>query len=171
MLLDITPILNGDTEVLPFEGEYMPDEEAYRDIVFSKPIHLNGTVTNMAGYMNLTLHAEYSYDAVCARCLAPIHRDCSLDLEKSVAAEGTLENEDTDDYLIARGKKLDLSEPVTDKVYLELPEKHLCKEDCAGLCPMCGRDLNQGACGCKTKSVDPRLEILRQLLDDPNHEK
>ena len=170
MLLDITPILNGDTDVLSFEGDDVPENTEGLDFVFSAPIHLSGKVTNMAGYMSLTLDAAYSYDAVCARCLAPIHRDCKLSLEKSVAAEGTLENEDTDEYLIARGKKLDLSEPVLDMVYLDLPEKFLCKEDCAGLCPVCGKDLNQGTCGCKTKQVDPRLQILRQLLDDPNHE-
>jgi uncharacterized protein len=50
-------------------------------------------------------------------------------------------------------------------VLLELPYKSLCREDCRGLCPLCGKNLNEGLCGCNRKSVDPRLAILGQLLE------
>ena len=43
----------------------------------------------------------------------------------------------------------------------------LCSEDCKGLCPKCGRDLNEGECGCDLKEPDPRLAVLAQLLHDP----
>jgi len=41
----------------------------------------------------------------------------------------------------------------------------LCDEDCKGLCPKCGQDLNQGQCGCVTKEIDPRLAVLQKFLD------
>ena len=48
---------------------------------------------------------------------------------------------------------------------LSLPFKNLCREDCRGLCPICGKNLNEGLCGCRPQTADPRLEILRQLID------
>ena len=47
---------------------------------------------------------------------------------------------------------------------LELPTKVLCKEDCKGLCPKCGKDLNLGSCDCKTKDIDPRWQALSDLF-------
>ena len=48
---------------------------------------------------------------------------------------------------------------------LALPTKHLCREDCRGLCPRCGKNLNEGLCGCREDKVDPRLAVLAQLMD------
>ena len=48
--------------------------------------------------------------------------------------------------------------------------KHLCSEDCKGLCPTCGKDLNEGPCGCG-KEVDPRLAVLAKLLDKDSQDK
>ena len=48
---------------------------------------------------------------------------------------------------------------------LALPTKHLCREDCRGLCPHCGKNLNEGLCGCREDKVDPRLAVLAQLMD------
>ena len=71
----------------------------------------------------------------------------------------------SDDYILTEGNSLDLDELVVSDILLELPTKLLCKEDCKGLCSSCGRNLNEGKCGCEEKTVDPRLEVLRQLLD------
>ena len=58
---------------------------------------------------------------------------------------------------------LDLSEPVRQQVLLEIPMVTLCKEDCAGLCAQCGKDLNEGPCECQPE-VDTRLSVLKTLL-------
>ena len=60
--------------------------------------------------------------------------------------------------------KLDLSQLALEDVFLSLPSKLLCKEDCKGICPQCGKNLNEGPCGCK-KEVDPRLAALLDFLD------
>ena len=78
------------------------------------------------------------------------------------------------------GKELDDGECVcvppdgevdTDELFAGIllplfPSRFLCSEDCRGLCPVCGRDLNTGSCGCGTRPVDPRLEKLRALLEE-----
>ena len=115
--------------------------------------------------MSLTAKAVLEYTAECARCLRSVESTLELDFEKTAAVEGTLENEDNDDYIIIRDGTIDIDEPLTQELLLGLPFRHLCSEECKGLCPKCGKDLNEGDCGCDRKSIDPRLEVLKQLLD------
>lgn len=59
--------------------------------------------------------------------------------------------------------KLDAGAILWEQFLLALPAKPLCRENCKGLCPKCGADLNKGDCGCETQSADPRLAVLRGL--------
>jgi len=54
---------------------------------------------------------------------------------------------------------------VKEQVLLSVPMKPLCRNDCAGLCPVCGRDLNEGACNCRKEELDPRLAPLAQFKE------
>ncbi len=82
----------------------------------------------------------------------------------TLVRELSAENDDMDDYIVVDGDQLDLDELVLSDILLSLPTKILCNEDCKGLCPVCGKDLNIGNCECKKKQVDPRLEKLGELL-------
>ena len=74
-------------------------------------------------------------------------------------------DEGNDDYIETPDFTVELDEVVITDILLNLPQKNLCKEDCKGLCPTCGVNLNTGSCACSGKTVDPRLEILKQLMD------
>ena len=50
-------------------------------------------------------------------------------------------------------------------LFLGLPTRDLCREGCRGLCPKCGKNLNEGDCGCDRKEIDPRLAVLKKFLD------
>jgi uncharacterized protein len=69
------------------------------------------------------------------------------------------------------GEQLDLGEVVREQLFLALPLKRLCREDCQGRCPTCGRDRNVGSCDCPApvEPTDPRLEPLRRLVDPDRH--
>ena len=56
--------------------------------------------------------------------------------------------------------------PASYDLLLELPSKMLCQEDCRGLCPICGKDLNEGPCGCEHDTTDPRWDALKSLFQD-----
>ncbi|MBP3731597.1 MAG: DUF177 domain-containing protein [Mailhella sp.] len=58
---------------------------------------------------------------------------------------------------------LDLASLLWEEFSLALPVKPLCRQDCKGLCPVCGKNLNQGDCGCTSEAGDPRLAALRRL--------
>ena len=77
----------------------------------------------------------------------------------------SLNEEDNDSYIEVQDYQLDLDELIRADILLELPTKFLCSPDCKGLCPKCGRNLNEGPCGCNTHQMDPRLEVLKKLID------
>ena len=66
--------------------------------------------------------------------------------------------------MVVPDDQLDLDQLLTEDILLDLPSKFLCSPDCKGLGPICGKNLNQGDCGCEKDTVDPRLAILKELL-------
>ena len=165
MRIDMTPMLSSRVDRLDFSFEY-EGGEVFDGIEFDKPVSVEGAVTERAGCMLLTLKASVSYDTECARCLKKLHRELTFDLSKNVAVSGSLQDEDNDDYVIVEDRALMLDEIVEELLFLELPSRDLCSEDCLGRCFNCGKDLNEGGCSCVTKEIDPRLAALSRFLTD-----
>ena len=105
---------------------------------------------------------ETTLELVCDRCLKPFCRDMRVPVD-SLLAE-TLEDEENDEILLLDNGTVDLDEVFTTALVLAMDSKHVCSEDCKGLCATCGADLNEGPCGCKPE-IDPRFAALAQLLD------
>lgn len=103
-----------------------------------------------------TLRAHWQ--APCSRCLAPVDGDITVHVDElfephPLAGETYLLDVDV----------IDLEPLVRDALLLELPGTPLCRDDCAGLCPQCGADLNVTSCDCTTEDLDPRWAALRSL--------
>ena len=167
MKLDMQPILCGEKTKIEFDFVTVPEEEAvlaelFPDVEFHTPVSVKGNVKNMSGYMVLTVNSDLSFTSDCARCTKPVDGKIELFFEREIASGDT--DRENDDYIFIEDKKLDIFEPLTEQVLLEMPSRLLCSEDCKGLCPKCGKNLNEGECGCVTKTTDPRLEILKTLL-------
>ncbi len=91
-----------------------------------------------------------------------INEECALrDIDEPQAYQGT--DTQGNPIPVLNGKEIDLSELVRQLLNLHLPPRSLCKPDCAGLCPNCGQDLNEGTCDCEARKGDPRLAPLRAL--------
>ena len=102
---------------------------------------------------------------ICSRCGEGFDFSHSFRIERPVARK--LVADENDEYILTdEDGFIDLSAVFNDELLLELPTKLLCREDCKGLCPKCGKDLNKGSCNCPTKEIDPRLEVLKALLDN-----
>ena len=178
MKLDIRPLLAGD-RLLKFDYE-LPLEIDSRDaasflwgVSFPSPMKVEGEITNTAGYMRMSLTMSVDYQTECARCLKPVVGTFSLDLEKTVVTNDMLgagDEDDRDDYAIVENGFLDMDEPLLEQIEMEFPVRFLCKEDCKGLCPKCGCDLNEKQCECNHKEIDPRLEPLKKLLEQMKNE-
>ena len=119
------------------------------------------------GWVDLTLEQE------CTRCLKQIEQQMHVPFEERfyptmdiVTGAPLLPPDDEEDaFPIDDHHQIDLTETVRQHVLLEIPMVTLCKEDCAGLCSQCGKDLNEGPCDCQPE-VDTRLSILQTLLQN-----
>jgi DUF177 domain-containing protein len=117
--------------------------------------------------------ARTTLEVPCSRCLEPyrISIDAPFDLaylpQEDNAGHGEHEIQDADlSTAYYRGETIDLGELLREQFYLALPMKPLCSEDCTGLCPQCGTNLNRGTCDCRPAWEEPRLAGLKALLDD-----
>ena len=99
----------------------------------------------------------------CDRCAERFSRSFSVPIEHTLVTE--VNDETNDELIVVDSFRYDLDPLVTEDIILYLPTKILCKENCAGVCPQCGKNLNNGPCGCK-KATDPRWDILSQLVDE-----
>ena len=168
MRVDMTPILTGRTDTIAFAFDWEGADELFPEFSFEKPVHIEGQVVERSGCLLLTLNAEVLYKTACARCLTELHRVLSLSLSKYAAVKGTLQDGEDDDYVVIADSVMELDEPVGELLFLELPSKDLCSEDCRGICPKCGKNRNEGDCGCSTKEIDPRLAVLQKFLTTEN---
>jgi uncharacterized protein len=112
-------------------------------------------------YLSGTLHSNIS--AECVRCLEAATVALTLDIDELFyypphsAPEGA--------YVIGENGYMDLAPLVRELAWLGVPIQALCKPDCHGLCMECGQNLNHGECGCEVDGIDPRLSVLKQLLE------
>ena len=171
MVLDITSLISGKVDKIDFEYIIEATDENCvippYDVSFTAPVRVFGQVTDNAGYMRLTVNAEIDYQSRCARCLEDVFGTFTLEFNRTVAISGTLQNELNDDYVVVKNGLLDIDRELVEDLMLEFPSKLLCKEECAGLCSKCGKNLNLGPCDCpKKKEIDPRLAILQKLLEN-----
>ncbi|MGN0586758.1 MAG: YceD family protein [Oscillospiraceae bacterium] len=113
---------------------------------FAGPVTVKGKIINRAGIVILDYTVMFTLNAVCDRCLAEFEREFSCDFEHILVRSV---NTDNDEYIVTESDQLDMDELVIMDMLLQIPSKMLCREDCKGLCPHCGTDLNYNECNCK----------------------
>lgn len=166
MRLNLSPILREPGGRIPFAFQLDLSELCFNgEHPLSHPLEVSGEVRNAAGALLLSAQAETTLDLFCDRCAKSFSRKKTLAIDTMVAV--SLEDEENTDIILLDGNVLDLGEVVTTAFILDMDTKNLCSEDCKGLCPGCGANLNDGPCGCKPEQ-DPRLAALTQLLSDEN---
>ncbi len=104
----------------------------------------------------------------CSRCLKKYSQPLQADIRfllKEEKDQIILESEDREN-LVQSGNFFKLDDLVKESLILSIPLKLLCEEDCKGLCPACGTDLNVTTCECKKEQIDPRWEKLRDLKSE-----
>ena len=167
MIIDLNPMLRGEVKTIDIDFVLTP--EIIEDVTITDGARVCGKITNSAGYMRLSVEAVLPYVGECARCLDEVHGVFSLELERTVVTEGMVSEEkleeSVDEYIVLKNGKLELDDAVREELMLDFPKKLLCSEDCLGLCPKCGKRKKDGDCGCVTKEIDPRLAVLKKLLD------
>ena len=116
-----------------------------------------------------TLHTEV--EVICSRCLSLFSCPLALNIEEEyfptvdvVSGAWLPVPDEPGCFTIDEHHILDLTEAICQYALLAIPMKPLCGEDCAGLCPNCGHNLNYGPCDCPSQGMDPRWSELSKLL-------
>ena len=124
------------------------------------------TITNQE---NKTLFIRGAVDVTlsipCGRCLEEVPTQICFDIDKKLdIREGELFDDEMEenDYLI--GFELDVDKLVYAEILVNWPMKVLCKEDCEGICKVCGANLNKGDCGCQRTELDPRMAAIQDIF-------
>lgn len=103
----------------------------------------------------------------CSRCLKEVEEEISLDFFREVFAPDEIaeSTDEKSDQTFMDGYQLDVEDLIKSEILLSLPMKVLCREDCKGICTMCGKDLNEGECGCDTFVPDPRMAVIKDIFN------
>lgn len=130
------------------------------------PVETEIVVRSKGEDYSLDGHVRTTLTLACDRCLEkgayPLKGKLRVRLVSMVRPDLDAD-EDHVMVLTAQQPEVDLTGVVAESVYLELPQKALCREDCKGLCPSCGTNLNHEQCGCKTGEIDERWSALLRI--------
>lgn len=161
MFIELEPVFNNEGLSLPVEYtlDFSPDEA---QVLSGARVIVSGRVHNSAGVVSVEVTATVDIHTVCDRCAKPV--DIALSVPVNHVLVTKLNDEENDELILIESYRFNMDELVREDIYLALPSKFLCSQDCRGICSGCGKNLNTESCSCE-KSVDPRLEVLKQLLD------
>ncbi|HSU12581.1 DUF177 domain-containing protein [Longimicrobium sp.] len=148
-----------------------PDHPMWNDtgVELTEPLEVDLTANSVGEGVLVRGTLRTKVRMSCRRCLEPVDSEVDEHVDL-LFAPPMADGEDVDDGevypLPARGDDLDLTGAVREQVLLQAPQFTLCREDCRGLCPTCGRDLNQGSCECVPDAAPGPWDALKNVKFD-----
>ena len=129
-------------------------------LTFTQPVTVNGKILNIGGTLEISAQIEGEYTTQCSRCGESVAMTLSAELFESVENDFSYVD---DECISITGNIIDITGSVNACIFNSIPLQFLCSEDCKGLCPVCGINLNNEECNCETEVYDPRFAIFRNL--------
>ena len=172
MIIDISDILMKVGSSKDFEGNLVMKDTTYQgdEIHFHKPFYVKGNVVNVGEVVALDAHIEGTATLQCGMCTEPY--DYLVDFDIQVNLKPSHDEEDPDIYVYTDAL-IDLHDIVTREFLLNLPTRRRCTEECKGLCPYCGTNLNKEECQCLVddhEPIDSRFAVLKDFFVDRDRE-
>lgn len=162
MIINISAVSGRREASFDFQfNEKLGDEVLGADgAVFTTPVSLEGEVIKEQDIYYVEGTGFVGICMPCSRCLEPVELSVDFKLNEKFGNNAG----DDEEIETFSGDSIDLSSAVMRSILAVMPMKVVCSDDCKGLCPVCGQNLNVKDCGCDTTYVDPRFESLRSLL-------
>mgnify|MGYP003365152833 CR=1 FL=1 len=162
MLVNLKDIFVGGAPIaIEYEMDLSQEEVPGGGFPFPEPVRVSGRIENRAGVVLLHAAVQAVRHTVCDRCLAPTRQPMHVAFENVLVTES--QGDDSDELLVCSEQTLDMDALAKTNLLLALPMKELCRPDCKGICPQCGKNLNEGPCGCKPQG-HPAFLKLREFL-------
>ena len=139
----------------------------YSEFVLRSPLIAMGKVTNLGdGDFGVTGNYSVEAELVCGRCTNPYVTTFAAAFETRFSTHPQSTPEDEESVWLVDGDCIELTPVILSEISFNLPMQPLCREDCRGLCPVCGVDLNEHSCSCAEDIIDPRWEKLKNFKFD-----
>lgn len=163
MVLDLKKLFIGNTENISDEHKMdMSKIEINGVFPFVSPVIIKYVIKSQSSLIRLKASVSLDFKYPCDRCADTVNMSYEYDFTHILV---TNVNDDTnDEYVVIDDFKIDLDKLIHEDILLQIPTKVLCNPDCKGLCQKCGKNLNEGFCNCLKDVVDPRLDVLKNLL-------
>ena len=163
--LNVTKALQNSGQEYPFTADARIEEmEVLGDPVRFIDVEAHGSYVGTGTAVSIIAEVTATVLSRCARCLEEVRFPIAAKLDAQFSRQP--DPDDPDQYLF-EASTVDLTEALKDALVLELPLRFLCKEDCAGLCPRCGTNLNTGSCTCqKGVEIPNPFEALRSIVEN-----
>ena len=141
----------------------LSDEDVSCDAKFNQPVKAVLDLTKGVGETFIKLTVQATALCSCARCLELFNREFNFSQEFVVTPDILTQSDP--EIPVSSDYTLNVKQLVLQELSLAIPNAMYCDENCLGLCQYCGKPLKEN-CGCQSKQIDPRLAILKQLLQD-----
>lgn len=169
MFVNLTDVLTNEDKVVSLQTEAQITEVFVGGEKY--PVHLLQPVdfvfTNMGrGRARIEGKAEFVFTASCDRCLKPVEEKREICFTSEVWAPDVSDDPSVyEEQPFMEGFQLNVEDLLISEIVTNWHMKILCKQDCKGICPICGRDLNTGTCGCDTFVPDPRMAAIKDIFE------
>lgn len=173
MIIELEELEKNPGKVLEFtfEEKFAPFEYKGEKVDFSEEVFVEGGAVKLKEGFMVWGEATTTLKLHCSRCLESFGLPLKVEFEVEYRrGEEHIDSKERslneDDFRISyfTGENIDIEEDIKQFIILSIPMKPLCKEDCKGLCPNCGKNLNEGDCGCQREVEDPRWSALKELV-------
>lgn len=171
MILDLSDIIKDYDGIMPVECEIDLSDVDFmgENFKFTAPLKVRGTIRNNSKSLELTAGVSGSMQVHCARCAKPFVTEVSFPVSEILIREDEEFSSDAD-VIVFSGHDVDLTDIIVNGFLMNVSGRYLCSEDCKGLCPKCGCDLNEGSCDCDAEDIDPRWAALADIIKDTTTE-
>ena len=161
-MLDLKKLLDGSLDEI--KVSHTLEDVCFLDGIDSGRAIVDGVITNHSGLIVLEGEIKPELTVFCARCGNQFGYSEPIKLFAKITDK--LANDDEDEFIIMENSSIDIDEIVRSALILDSPTRYLCREDCKGLCPKCGCDLNLRDCGCDVGDRDSRWDVLKDFFDE-----
>jgi len=135
------------------------------------PVKFSGQVENTGAALVFRGHVTTTVELPCSRCMEAVPYQVQAPFLETFSNQPNLISDEKDEEIYPfEGDEIDITSQVSRTILLELPMKILCREECKGLCPECGVNLNFAACRCVSESIDPRFMTLKKFFEESSTE-
>lgn len=163
MLIKLNKFLSSDAKYLKVDENFIIDDENFLEKTNLKGfVNLKGEIYKVDEDISFTGTIKYTFADECARCLEEFDNSIETKFQAEIVQNADEESDEA--QLVIKDGNIEMDEAVKQLIYLSMPMKSLCRNNCKGICPGCGVNLNYEKCQCENNLTDPRFDKLKDLL-------